>query len=206
MNSDKMQIAKALVDSGAVKINLVDLFTWTSGIKSPVYCDNRLLIGFTDYRNAVVEALIAKASEFGEYDYIAGTATAGIPWASILADRLAKPLCYVRSEPKAHGAGKQVEGNLEPGKRVLLVEDHFSTGGSSINSAEALRKEASANVVGVLAITSYDLLKMKMKMEEAQLSYASVLTFADIANYAKETGLINEAGVGQIADFLNSLN
>ncbi len=149
-------IATLLLEQQAVKISTNPPFTWTSGIKSPIYCDNRLLISSVEGRKIVIDGFKQIILDQNiQFDIVAGTATAAIPWAAFLAAELDIPMTYVRTKPKGHGAGKQVEGTMKPGSKVLIVEDLFSTGGSSINSAEACRREYEADVVGALAIFSY---------------------------------------------------
>lgn len=178
--SFSIDIAKALLEKGAVKVSLDDPFTWTSGIKSPIYCDNRLMISHVDARETILDGFVAKIEELNlEFDYLAGTATAGIPWAAFLAERLGVPMVYVRSAPKAHGAGKQVEGDAKYlfGKRGLIIEDLISTGGSSINTAEALRKELEAEEVFVLSIFQYGFPVAKQKFLQADVGYESLTNF-----------------------------
>lgn len=152
----KKDIAQLLLDYKAVKVSLENPFTWTSGISSPIYCDNRILVSPVEARNKVLDGFCDLIKEHNiEFDVLGGTATAAIPWAAFLAERLQKPMVYIRPEPKKHGAGKQVEGTMEKGSRVLIVEDLFSTGGSSIKSAEACAREYDAEIVGAMAIFTY---------------------------------------------------
>lgn len=149
-------IAQLLLDQEAVKISTNPPFTWTSGIKSPIYCDNRLLVSSVEGRKLVVEGFKNIIAENNlEFDVVGGTATAAIPWAAFLAAELDIPMVYIRPKPKGHGAGKQVEGTMAEGSRVLIVEDLFSTGGSSIRSAEACVREYNAEIVGAVAIFTY---------------------------------------------------
>jgi len=166
------EIAKALLKTEAVKISTNPAFTWTSGMKSPIYCDNRLLISFPDQRKLIIEGFknIIKKQQL-EFDVIAGTATAAIPWAAFLAADMDLPMTYVRPKPKGHGAGKQVEGTMAQGSRVLIVEDLFSTGGSSITSAAACQREYEAEVIAAIAIFSYEFPFCAQNFEEAQLPH-----------------------------------
>ena len=175
-----VEIAKSLLEKGAVKVSLDNPFTWTSGIKSPIYCDNRLMISHPDARKIVLDGFEAKIKQLGlEFDYLAGTATAGIPWAAFLAERLQVPMVYVRSAPKAHGAGKQVEGDTEflSGKRALIIEDLISTGGSSINTAEALQNEIGATSVYVLSIFQYGFPVASKAFIDKNINYDSLTNF-----------------------------
>lgn len=150
------EIAKILLEKNAVKISLSSPFEWTSGIKSPIYCDNRLLISYPKARERVIEGFKSKIKEYNlEFDTIAGTSTAGIPWAAFLAQSLNLPMLYIRSKPKSHGAGNQIEGTMKKRSRVLIVEDLLSTGGSAVSSVKACQREFDADVVAVLGIFSY---------------------------------------------------
>ena len=133
-------VAKSLLSTGAVKLNVKEPFTFVSGIKSPIYCDNRKMIGYPVERQVVVDEFIKKLSE-KDFDVVAGTATAGIPWAAFIAQLMNKPMSYIRGEKKAHGAGRQIEGADFEGKKVIVIEDLISTGGSSIKAVEAARNE-----------------------------------------------------------------
>ncbi|MDO5089877.1 MAG: orotate phosphoribosyltransferase, partial [Leptotrichiaceae bacterium] len=135
----KEKVAKVLFDVKAVKINVKEPFIFASGIKSPIYCDNRYILGFPQERNIIVDGFIEKINN--EADIIAGVATAGIPWASFIADRLRKPLCYIRNKPKEHGRGKQIEGADVKEKKVVVIEDLITTGKSSLIAVDVLQRE-----------------------------------------------------------------
>ena len=155
MPDQKKKIALLLLQVGAVALSPSKPFTWASGISSPIYCDNRLLLSDPKAREEVIRAFLSLIKKEKIYfDAIAGIATAGIPHASILADRLKKPLLYVRAVAKQHGKGNQIEGKLKKGSRVLVIEDLVSTGGSSLAAVKAL-KAAGARVTHCLAIFSY---------------------------------------------------
>ena len=152
------RIAEFLLDIGAVRLSVHQPFTWTSGIKSPIYCDNRMIYSHPVARNFVVQAIVDRVKHLHiEPDVIAGTATAAIGWAALVADRLGLPFVYVRSKAKDHGTKKRVEGDLQEGKHVAVVEDLISTGGSAVDTAEALRTEGKAVVTDVVSIFSYEL-------------------------------------------------
>jgi orotate phosphoribosyltransferase len=175
------QIAKILLDKGAVKINPVEPFEWTSGIKSPIYCDNRALVSFVDAREEILNGFLEKIKEAGvEFDVIAGVATGAIAWGALVADRLKKPFCYIRPDPREHGTGKQVEGFVDKGAKVLVIEDLFSTAGSSVKAIAAIRAEAEANVVGIIAISTYEFEKAKTRLEEAEVRWWTLTTFTAI--------------------------
>ena len=185
------EIAEILLDKKAVKISIDPPFTWTSGLKSPIYCDNRKLISHLDAIEKIIQAYENLIIENNlEFHYIAGTATAGIPWASFLAYKLEKPMVYVRSKPKGHGAGKQVEGDTDflKGKTALIVEDLFSTGGSSINTAEALKKELDSKIEVVLSIFTYNFQKCLENFQKARLNHYSITNFEILLQKLVERG------------------
>lgn len=148
-------VASKLLEIGAIKINYKSPFTWSSGWKSPIYCDNRLALSYPEVRTFIKEALSEAIKEnFREAQGIAGVATAGIPQGALIADKLNLPYSYVRPKPKEHGMGNLIEGRIEKKQKIVLVEDLISTGGSSLKAAEAL-KDAGANVLGMVAIFTY---------------------------------------------------
>lgn len=188
----KREIASHLLQIGAVHLRPNDPFTWTSGIKSPIYCDNRLTLSYPLVRRKVaigLEELIR--THFPETEVVAGTATAGIPHAAWVSDALNLPMVYVRGKAKQHGRGNQIEGVVNKGQNVVIVEDLISTGGSVITTAEAL-KEAGANVHGVVAIFTYDLHKGVKQLEEAGLTYHTITDYLTLIDVAKQSELINE--------------
>ncbi|MEK7523425.1 MAG: orotate phosphoribosyltransferase [Patescibacteria group bacterium] len=196
------EIAKILLDIGAVKVSMDPPFTWTSGIKSPVYCDNRKLISHPKERQAVVKAFADLVREKKlDPEYIGGTATAAIPWAAFLAYELNLPMVYIRPEKKEHGAGRQVEGDLPPGKRVLIVEDLISTGGSSVNAAKAVQQECQGVVTDVLAIVTYELDEAQQKFQESGLHISTLTNFSNIIGLALERGNITQEQWGKILEF-----
>jgi orotate phosphoribosyltransferase len=160
------EVAEKLLQINAVKLNPQNPFTWASGIKSPIYCDNRLVLSFPAVRSFVIQAFVDKLAAFEPFDIVAGVATAGIPHGALLADRLEKPFIYVREKAKSHGRQNQIEGNIWAGAKVLLIEDLISTGGSSLKAVETLR-EVGCEVVGVLAIFSYGFQKATDVFEAA---------------------------------------
>lgn len=192
------QIAQNLIKREAVKVKIDPPFTWASGIKSPVYCDNRKMIAFPEERKIVVEGfkqLLKEKVDKGEMkmpDVIGGTATAAIPWAAFLAYELNLPMIYIRAEKKEHGAGKQIEGYLEPGKNVLIVEDLISTGGSSVSAAEAVREEGKCNVTDIFAIVTWEIPKAKECFKEANIRLTTLTDYTNIIGLAAETGAIQK--------------
>lgn len=149
------EVAADLLKIGAIKLSPKKPFTWASGWKSPIYCDNRLSLSFPEVRSKIKTALgLAVSKEFDGIDVIAGVATAGIPQGALVADELGLPFIYVRSKSKGHGLQNMIEGKIKKGQKVLLIEDLISTGGSSLAAADALR-EAGAEVAGMVAIFTY---------------------------------------------------
>lgn len=201
MENYPLGIAQDLLATGAFKISLDPLFTWTSGLKSPVYCDLRALISDVKARRLIVEAFQNMYPSVANADVIAGTATAGIPWAAWLAEALGKPMVYIRGAAKEHGTKKRIEGDLKPGSKVVLVEDHISTGGSSISAVEALRTEGQAIVDSIVAINTYELQKAKDQFAAANVSVFTLTNFTVILSAAKAQGLIDEAKETLLLDF-----
>lgn len=154
MNNQDRIVARHLLQIKAIKLNPQNPFTWASGRRSPIYCDNRIVLSHPEVRTFIQDGLVAKAAEFQPYDGVAGVATAGIAHGALLADRLGVPFIYIRSQAKAHGRQNQIEGELQPGGRYIVVEDLISTGGSSLQAVEALR-EAGGEVAGVMALFTY---------------------------------------------------
>ncbi len=184
MNTETL-IARKLLQINAIKLNPQNPFTWTSGMRSPIYCDNRVTLSHPEVRTAIKEAFAKQSVVFGEIDMIAGVATAGIPHGALLADKLGLPFCYVRSSPKEHGRQNQIEGELRPGSRVLVIEDLISTGGSSVEVVGVLRREGHI-VAGVMAIFDYGFAKASENFMNIDCKVIS------LSNYKT---LIREAGV-----------
>ncbi|AKU27647.1 orotate phosphoribosyltransferase [Geobacillus sp. LC300] len=188
----KHDIAAKLLEIGAVALQPNEPFTWSSGLKSPIYCDNRLTLAYPDVRRLIAAGLAELIrTQFPEADLIAGTATAGIPHAAWVSERLGLPMCYVRSQAKAHGKGKQIEGKAEPGQRVVVIEDLISTGGSSLAAVRAL-KEAGCEVLGVAAIFTYGLEKAKQAFAEANLPAYTLTDYDTLIETAVRLGAVSE--------------
>jgi len=202
---DKAAIAKLLLEAGAVELRAAEpFFTFASGIRSPVYTDNRLLISDPEARRAVRDAFAESVVELGlEPEVIAGTATAGIPHAAFLAEKMSLPMVYVRGAAKGHGKQNRIEGRLEPGAKVLLVEDLISTGGSSVSAAEALR-EAGAEVIHVLAIFSYGFDSAREGFGAAGFQYSSLVMFDDVLQVARSEGRLSNAQLDLLAAWSRS--
>lgn len=195
------EIAHAMLKVGAVELNPTDLFTWASGIKSPIYCDTRLTISDPVIRKQIAQGLasLIKAN-FGECEVVAGTATAGIPHAAWVSDILEQPMVYVRSKAKEHGRGNQIEGKYAPGQKVVVVEDIVSTGGSSVTAVEALRA-AGCEVLGVVCVYTYNLPKAEDAFDAAGVKYASLTNFDYLIEAANESGAIQEDQIPFLKDW-----
>lgn len=199
------EIARDLLKIKAVQIKIDSYFTWTSGIKSPIYCDNRLTMSYPDIRKKIAKAFVTKLEENSQKpDVIAGCATAGIPHAAWLADELNIPMVYVRSSPKGHGKGNQIEGKIERGDNVIVIEDLISTGGSSIDSANVL-KEAGANVLGVLAIFTYGLKKGKDNFANENIELDTITSFDYLIDALLEDGDITENEKSELLKWRNGV-
>ncbi len=196
------QVAENLLKREAVIIRVDPPFEWVSGIKAPVYCDNRKMISYPEERKVVVDGFVATIKEKGlNPDVIGGTATAAIPWAAFVAYEMGLPMIYIRPEKKDHGAGKQIEGSLEGGKNVLIIEDLISTGGSSVKAAEAVREEGKCTVTDIFAITTYEFGKASARFEEANINLTTLTNFTEILNVAAEMGSISRDLVETILQF-----
>ncbi|WP_044476813.1 orotate phosphoribosyltransferase [Oceanobacillus massiliensis] len=201
----KDELARELLEIKAVQINPDNYFTWTSGIQSPIYCDNRLTMSYPKIRAKISEAFAEKiASMDMKPDVIAGCATAGIPHAAWLADRLDLPMVYVRSKPKGHGKGNQIEGHITEGKKVLVIEDLISTGGSAIASAKALQTQG-AEVLSIFAIFTYGLKKAEQQFANAQLPFETITNFDELVEALVEEGKLNSNEKNKLFDWRDSL-
>ena len=191
MESIEKIVAKQLLDIKAVKLNVENPFTWASGWKSPIYCDNRKVLSYPAARKVVYEAFVEIIKEnFKDVDVIAGVATGAIAYGMMVAEVLGKPFVYVRPKPKDHGTGAQVDGDLPQGARVVVVEDLISTGGSSLAAVDALQKSG-AIVLGMVAIFTYNFIKSIRAFENANVElhtlshYEALLEQAVEENYIK---------------------
>ena len=194
-------IAKDLLSIKAVFLRPEDPFTWASGIKSPIYCDNRLTLTAPEVRTDVEESLAATIREcFPETEVLMGTATAGIAHAAITAHLMGLPMGYVRSGAKDHGRGNQIEGRLEAGQKVVVVEDLISTGGSCIETVNVLR-DAGAEVLGVVSIMTYGMKKGIDRFSEAGISWVSLTDFDAVIETAAEQGYISADDIERLKAF-----
>lgn len=195
------EIAKGLLSIQAVFLRPDEPFTWASGIKSPIYCDNRLTLTAPEVRTAVEEGLKKVIEEnYPECEVLMGTSTAGIAHAAIVGHLMNKPMGYVRSGSKDHGRQNQIEGKLVPGQKVVVVEDLISTGGSAIECVNVLR-EAGAEVLGIASIFTYGMKKGIVRMEEAKVKNVSLSNLDALVEVASETGYIQAEDKARILKF-----
>lgn len=203
MADNKSIIAHDLLSIGAVFLRPDKPFTWASGIKSPVYCDNRLILTDVGARVHVEEAIAETVkSNFPDCEVLMGTATAGIAHAAIAAHLLELPMGYVRSSAKDHGRTNRIEGRLDEGQKVVIIEDLISTAGSAVETAEALR-EAGAQVLGIVSIFTYGMQKGLDRLTEAGLTNVSLTDFDTLVSIAAEIGYIKESDVDRLIHFRN---
>jgi orotate phosphoribosyltransferase len=202
MNID-VTIAQILLKEKAVFIRPQEPFTWTSGIKSPVYCDNRLLISTVESRDVIIKAFAEKARSIG-VDVIAGTATAGIPWAAWIAHEMRLPLIYVRSSSKDHGRQNAIEGIVKPGQETVLIEDLVSTGKSSIAAVNKL-KEAQVKVKSILSIFTYDFSQTREIFEFNNLNFSSLSNFEVLAKVAYDNKMLDSAALKEVLEWKKSV-
>ena len=204
MDSINVRVAKRLLEIKAVFLRPQEPFTWASGIKSPIYCDNRLILTAPEARNEVEQAIADTVKrEYPEAEVLMGTATAGIAHAAIAAHLLGLPMGYVRSGNKDHGRQNQIEGKLEPGQKVVVVEDLISTGGSCIEVVNVLR-EAGAEVLGIVSIFTYGMKKGLDRLAAANVENTSLTNFDVIAEVAAEEGYIANEDIAKLIQFRNN--
>lgn len=178
-------------------------FTWTTGLKAPIYCDNRMLYSHPEARTFIVNALVSRVKNLHiEADVVAGTATAAIGWAALVADRLDLPFVYVRSKPKEHGAKKRIEGDLKKEKDVVVIEDLISTGSSSISTVDALRNEGGCRVADIVSIFSYELPAGIEKADEAKVRYHPLTTISILVDVALGMDKITKDEAKLIREFV----
>ncbi|MBQ4568516.1 MAG: orotate phosphoribosyltransferase [Ruminococcus sp.] len=195
------KVAKALLEIQAVFLRPDEPFTWASGIKSPIYCDNRLILTSPEQRNIVENAIAETVKrEYPEAEVLMGTSTAGIAHAAIAADILGMPMGYVRGSAKDHGRQNRIEGRLKEGQKVVVVEDLISTGGSVIDVVDALR-EAGAEVLGIVSIFTYGMQKGLDRLAAANVKNVSLTNLDAVAEAAAESGYIKEEDVARLLKF-----
>ena len=191
--TDMKAIAEKLLQINAIKLSIHNPFTWASGWKSPIYCDNRKILSFPFIRDVIKSEMCNIIFQsFDKADMIAGVATGGIPWGAMAADQLKLPYIYVRPKPKEHGLGNQIEGFYEPGKRVVVVEDLVSTGKSSLQVVDVL-KNAGLQVEGMVSIFNYGFEQAKEAFEKYQLTLKSLTDYDSLISLAIEKNTITES-------------
>jgi orotate phosphoribosyltransferase len=190
----KELVALNLLQINAIRLSPQNPFVWASGIRSPIYCDNRLVLSYPETRQVILDAFRKEAQAFKPFDVIAGVATAGIPHASILAHVDGYPLVYVRSKAKEHGRQNQIEGVIQPEQRVLVIEDLISTGGSCLAAVDVLR-QAGCVVVGVLAIFQYNFDEARERFATADVPFATLSDFHTLVKTASSEGLLEGAAL-----------
>jgi len=185
-------VAGRLLEVGAIQLNHKQPFTWSSGWKSPIYCDNRITLSYPVVRSYIKENLVrAIRLNFPRVDCIAGVATAGIPQGALVAEMMGLPFVYVRPKPKEHGMGNLIEGKVEKGARVVLVEDLISTGGSSLKAAQAMQ-EAGCNVIGMVAIFTYGFETAEKNFSEAGIPLVCLSDFTHLLQQAVDQKFLDE--------------
>ena len=189
-------LAKRLLQINAIKLSPQKPFTWASGWLSPIYCDNRMSLSYPEVRNSIKSGLAELSSEF-DFDVVIGVATAGIPHGMLLADAIDAPFGYVRSKSKSHGRQNQIEGDIKPGQKALVVEDLISTGGSALAAIAALR-DAGIEVVGLLAIFTYGFSHSVMAMEKAEVPFKTLLNYENLLEEACKLSYISKTDLSQL--------
>lgn len=195
------QIASDLLDIKAVYLQPEAPFTWASGIKSPIYTDNRVTLSYPETRTLIENGFVATIQEkFPDVEVIAGTATAGIPHGAIIADKMNLPFAYIRSKPKDHGAGNQIEGRVIKGQKMVIIEDLISTGGSVLEAVKAAQK-AGVRVLGVVAIFTYELPQAQQHFEAAGVALETLSNYTELIKVAKVQGYITADGLTLLKRF-----
>ena len=194
-------IARDLLKIKAVYLKPEEPFTWASGIKSPIYTDNRVTLAYPETRTLIENGFVEKIrEEFHDVEVIAGTATAGIPHGAIIADKMNLPFAYIRSKPKDHGAGNQIEGRVAPGQKMVVIEDLISTGGSVLDAIAAAKREG-ADVIGAAAIFTYELPKANKNFADAGVKLVTLSNYTELIHLAEQEGYINAEGLTLLKKF-----
>ena len=191
ITTDERAVAEKLLQVQAIRLSVKQPFTWSSGWKSPIYCDNRKVLGFPYIRDFIKSELCNVIfAQFPEAGLLAGVATAGIAWGAMAADQLKLPYVYVRSKPKEHGLGQQIEGHYEKGQPVVVIEDLISTGKSSLQVVDILRAEG-LEVIGLVSIFNYGFSAAQQAFEKAGTPYISLSNYPTLISLALEKGLVS---------------
>lgn len=193
-----LQVAKLLLEIKAVKLSPDKPFRWASGWNSPIYCDNRITLSYPKVRTFIRQQLAnVISSRLGQVDVIAGVATAGIPQGALVAEALGLPFIYVRSSAKEHGMGNQIEGVVQAGARVVLIEDLISTGGSSLKAAQAVR-DAGMQVLAIVSVFTYGFPQAEVNFSEAKVDSISLTDYATLLQVAQENNYIAESDLQKL--------
>ncbi|TVT29138.1 orotate phosphoribosyltransferase [Salinicoccus cyprini] len=202
----KQRVAEILLNINAVELSPDAPFTWASGIQSPIYCDNRKIIGDVEARNEIADAFAEQIrAQAPDVEVIAGTSTAGIPHAAYISEKLGLPMCYVRGSKKKHGKGNQIEGAAVAGRKVVLIEDLISTGGSCLEAAEAL-KESGADLLTVIAIFTYGIPSAAQAFERVDLTFHALSDLDTLIDVSISRGVITEAQKDTVLRFREDLS
>jgi len=201
MNDTSKRIARHLLDIQAVTLSPKDPYTWASGIKSPIYCDNRITMSYPLIRQDIAKSLVELIrKEYPEVEVIAGTATAGIPQACWIADLMNLPMVYIRSKAKDHGKENQIEGRISKGQKMVIIEDLISTGGSVLDACEAASREG-AFVLGVAAIFTYELPKGLANFQEKNIKLHTLTNYSVLVEEALKSGSILESDLETLKEW-----
>ncbi len=202
--TNELQVAEKLLQIKAIKLNLESPYTWASGWKSPIYCDNRKTLSYPNVREFIKSEMSnAIFQTFGDAEVIAGVATAGIPHGAMVADQIKLPFIYVRSSPKAHGLGNQIEGVLEPGQKVVVVEDLISTGKSSMQVVDVLRDQG-AEVIGMCAIFTYGFPEATALFAEKNVPLITLSNYDALLELAKQKAMFTDKELAILAEWKNN--
>ncbi|MDA3928720.1 MAG: orotate phosphoribosyltransferase [Prolixibacteraceae bacterium] len=201
MSNFEIEVAKRLLQINTIKVQPSNPFTWASGWQSPIYCDNRKILSYPDTRKFICEQFTRTIKEkYPEAEVIAGVATGAIAHGALVAEKLGLPFVYVRSTPKGHGLENLIEGDLKPGQKVVVIEDLVSTGGSSLKAAEAL-SNFGGDVLGMVAIFSYNFTIATQNFEKAGLSLTTLSNYQTLIEIAKELGEVKESEIESLQNW-----
>lgn len=202
MSNNSSVLAEYLLQIKAIQLNVQSPFTWASGWKSPIYCDNRILLSFPEVRNFVKHelALIIK-EKFPSADCIAGVATAGIPHAALVADLLDLPMIYVRSKPKGYGMQNTIEGRIPANANIVVIEDVVSTGKSSLKAVDDLREVDGVNILGMAAIYTYGFELAKERFKEKDIVLSTITNYTDLISVAVKSGYVSEEYIDTLSNW-----
>lgn len=201
MENASKQIANYLLQIKAIKLEPQNHFTWASGWYSPIYCDNRKTLSYPEIRTYIRDAFVAQAkADFEDFDIVVGVATGGIAHGALVADAMNKPFAYVRSSSKGHGLGNQIEGVVKAGQKALVIEDLISTGGSSLKAVDALR-DADVDVIGMIAIFTYDFQVAADNFENKNVKCQTLSNYHALIEAATESGYVQESDVETLKEW-----